>query len=89
MWATGCVGCGLWSTVVNAASTQAIIAAPWSRDAFDSIPAHTISAPATLPTMQLNMPEDEVAETIRTFRKSHLSELQVLAQIRWGWACNC
>lgn len=30
---------------------------------------------------QLNMPEDEVAETIRTFRKSHLSELQVLAQI--------
>ncbi|KAI3432210.1 hypothetical protein D9Q98_003772 [Chlorella vulgaris] len=30
---------------------------------------------------QLHMPEDEVAETIRTFRKNHLSELQVLAQI--------
>jgi hypothetical protein len=33
---------------------------------------------------QLNMPEDEVAETIRSFRKNHLSELQVLAQIRCG-----
>lgn len=30
------------------------------------------------------MPEDEVAETIRSFRKNHLSELQVLAQIRCG-----
>ncbi|KAL4445002.1 hypothetical protein ABPG77_004052, partial [Micractinium sp. CCAP 211/92] len=29
---------------------------------------------------QLNMPEDEVAETIRSFRKTHLSELQALAQ---------
>jgi hypothetical protein len=34
--------------------------------------------------LQLNMPEDEVADTIRTFRKSHLSELQVLAQIRFA-----
>ncbi|PSC73360.1 K(+) efflux antiporter chloroplastic-like [Micractinium conductrix] len=30
---------------------------------------------------QLNMPEDEVAETIRSFRKNHLSELQQLAQL--------
>ena len=30
------------------------------------------------------MPEDEVADTIRTFRKNHLSELQALAQISGG-----
>jgi monovalent cation:proton antiporter-2 (CPA2) family protein len=30
---------------------------------------------------ELNVPEDEVAETIRAFRKTHLSELQMLAQI--------
>ena len=42
-----------------------------------------LSAPALLLTpLQLNMPEDEVAETVRHFRKSHLSELQALAQIR-------
>lgn len=35
-------------------------------------------------SLQLNMPEDEVAETIRSFRKNHLSELQALAQIRCG-----
>lgn len=32
------------------------------------------------------MPEDEVAETIRAFRKTHLSELQALAQTRQGRA---
>jgi len=30
---------------------------------------------------ELNVPEDEVADTIRTFRKTHLSELQMLAQM--------
>lgn len=30
---------------------------------------------------ELNVPEDEVAETIRSFRKNHLSELQMLAQL--------
>jgi monovalent cation:proton antiporter-2 (CPA2) family protein len=30
---------------------------------------------------ELNVPEDEVAETIRAFRKTHLSELQMLAQM--------
>jgi len=30
---------------------------------------------------ELNVPEDEVAETIRSFRKTHLSELQMLAQM--------
>lgn len=30
---------------------------------------------------ELNVPEDDVAETIRNFRKTHLSELQMLAQI--------
>ncbi|PRW61490.1 K(+) efflux antiporter chloroplastic-like [Chlorella sorokiniana] len=30
---------------------------------------------------QINIPEDEVAEMIRSFRKNHLSELQALAQI--------
>ena len=53
-------------------------------------PQHTPPNPP-----QLNMPEDEVAETIRSFRKNHLSELQALAQIRraapplalgWTWA---
>jgi hypothetical protein len=30
---------------------------------------------------ELNIPEDEVAETIRSFRKNHLSELQMLAAL--------
>lgn len=30
---------------------------------------------------ELNIPEDDVAETIRSFRKNHLSELQQLAQL--------
>ena len=30
---------------------------------------------------ELNVPEDEVAETIRSFRKGHLSELQMLAEM--------
>jgi voltage-gated potassium channel Kch len=30
---------------------------------------------------ELSVPEDEVAETIRSFRKNHLSELQMLAQL--------
>jgi len=30
---------------------------------------------------ELNVPEDDVAETIRSFRKTHLSELQMLAQL--------
>lgn len=33
---------------------------------------------------QINIPEDEVAEMIRAFRKNHLSELQALAQMRCG-----
>jgi hypothetical protein len=30
---------------------------------------------------ELNIPEGDVAETIRSFRKNHLSELQMLAQL--------
>lgn len=51
-------------------------------------PPLTTLPPSPFPP-QLNMPEDEVAETIRSFRKTHLSELQALAQMRcMGWvAC--
>lgn len=54
-------------------------------------PPFAPTLPPPCPQPQLNMPEDEVAETIRSFRKTHLSELQALAQTRheqsvgWRW----
>jgi hypothetical protein len=54
-----------------------------SRAATSALQLRCMSFLSTM-LLQLNMPEDEVADTIRTFRKSHLSELQVLAQIRFA-----